>query len=204
MNMNDQRLEAYVSLIQQLLDCENGTEGAILQQHEELVDAGLVAVMEQYADLMEAQGDSNAGWLRQFAGQLAQMLGQTGGEQTGVQDAVRFAAEIVQLIAQTQGDRKQIYSFFQSNRTRLNSELLAALPILFKDLVSNNQPEFIAAVFAEFGNLIQQFPLGNRMLNLELGIAAYQLALQVYTREAFPEQWAATQNNLATAYTNLM
>ncbi|MHC5862236.1 CHAT domain-containing protein, partial [Nostoc sp.] len=35
----------------------------------------------------------------------------------------------------------------------------------------------------------------------ELAIkAAFQLALQVYTREAFPEQWAATQNNLAIAY----
>jgi CHAT domain-containing protein len=35
---------------------------------------------------------------------------------------------------------------------------------------------------------------------LEKAIAASQLALQVYTREAFPEQWAGTQHNLAFAY----
>ncbi|TAH50884.1 MAG: CHAT domain-containing protein, partial [Chloroflexota bacterium] len=30
----------------------------------------------------------------------------------------------------------------------------------------------------------------------------YELALEVYTRAAFPEQWATTQNNLANAYKN--
>ncbi|WP_156093363.1 tetratricopeptide repeat protein, partial [Planktothrix serta] len=36
--------------------------------------------------------------------------------------------------------------------------------------------------------------------NLEKAIAAYQAALEVYTRTAFPEDWAMTQNNLAAAY----
>ncbi len=60
----------------------------------------------------------------------------------------------------------------------------------------------IAAVFVEFGDLIQQFPLGSRMLNLEMGIAAYEQVLQVYTRDAFSEDWAMTQNNLAIAFRN--
>jgi hypothetical protein len=47
-----------------------------------------------------------------------------------------------------------------------------------------------------------EFPLGNRALNLELAIAAYEAALAVYTREAFPEKWAMTQNNLGNAYQN--
>jgi CHAT domain-containing protein len=41
---------------------------------------------------------------------------------------------------------------------------------------------------------------GERADNLEQAIAASTLALQVYTREAFPQQWAMTQNNLAIAY----
>jgi predicted LPLAT superfamily acyltransferase len=41
---------------------------------------------------------------------------------------------------------------------------------------------------------------GERADNLEQAIAAYQSALQVYTRDAFPQAWAITQNNLGNAY----
>jgi CHAT domain-containing protein len=197
--MDEQRLAAYVNLIERLLGCESGTEGTILQQHEELVDAGLIAVMEQYADFMETQGDTNADWLRQFAGWLAQMIRQA---EVG-QEAVSFAVEVIRLIDETEEDLNQIHDFFRANLNRLDSDLLEALPIVFRNALSNFQPgarEFIAALFTKFGNLIKKFPLGDQMLNLELGIEAYQLALQVRTRESFPEQWARTQNNLAIAY----
>ncbi|MEG4275274.1 MULTISPECIES: CHAT domain-containing protein, partial [unclassified Microcoleus] len=41
---------------------------------------------------------------------------------------------------------------------------------------------------------------GEKAQNIELAIASYTAALKVYTREAFPEKWATTQNNLANAY----
>ncbi|MCA2644146.1 MULTISPECIES: CHAT domain-containing protein, partial [unclassified Microcystis] len=41
---------------------------------------------------------------------------------------------------------------------------------------------------------------GERAENLELAIVAYNLSLEVYTREAFPYEWARTQNNLGNAY----
>jgi tetratricopeptide (TPR) repeat protein len=37
---------------------------------------------------------------------------------------------------------------------------------------------------------------------MEKAIAAFQSALQGYTDEAFPEDWARTQNNLATIYSD--
>ncbi len=40
---------------------------------------------------------------------------------------------------------------------------------------------------------------GERADNLEQSISAYEQALQVYTRDAFPEDWAMTQSNLALA-----
>ncbi|MDB9420194.1 hypothetical protein PN467_06580 [Microcystis aeruginosa CS-563/04] len=74
--MNEARIEAYLALIQALLQCENGQEPALLQANAELVDAGLVAVMGQYADFLQQQGeDNNAGWLRNMAQQLGQFLG---------------------------------------------------------------------------------------------------------------------------------
>ncbi|WP_293369876.1 CHAT domain-containing tetratricopeptide repeat protein [Microcoleus sp. CAWBG556] len=41
---------------------------------------------------------------------------------------------------------------------------------------------------------------GDKADNIELAIAAYTKALQVYTPQAFPQGWAMTQNNLGTAY----
>jgi CHAT domain-containing protein len=41
---------------------------------------------------------------------------------------------------------------------------------------------------------------GERKDNLETAIACYENSLQVYTYEAFPYEWANTQNNLAIAY----
>jgi CHAT domain-containing protein len=73
--MDEQRMQTYVGLIQQLLGCSQGEEGMLLQANAALVDAGLVAVMGQYADWMDSQGNSNSRRLRQLAGQLAQALG---------------------------------------------------------------------------------------------------------------------------------
>ena len=108
-------------------------------------------------------------------------------------------------LAETQGDQTQIHQFFESNRAKLDELLLEALPLVFKALTAEKLPETrknIAQFFEMFGALIQQFPLGDRMLNLELSITAHQLALRVYTREAFPEDWATIQNNLGAAYRN--
>src|SRR5436305_1690402 len=41
---------------------------------------------------------------------------------------------------------------------------------------------------------------GDRQANLERAITAYQAALQIYTQEAFPAEWAATQHDLGNAY----
>ena len=43
---------------------------------------------------------------------------------------------------------------------------------------------------------------GDTAENLEMAIAVYQYALQVRTKEAFPNQWAMTQYNLGIAYRN--
>ncbi|KPQ31268.1 MAG: hypothetical protein HLUCCO16_22120 [Phormidium sp. OSCR] len=41
---------------------------------------------------------------------------------------------------------------------------------------------------------------GERADNIEEAIRCYQAALEVYTRSAFPYEWAMTQNNLGNAY----
>ena len=129
-------------------------------------------------------------------------MGKTGlGQSTPpMQNAERFILVFRKWAAK--GEQAQI-QFLKSKQAQLNESLLEVLPLVFKALTTDEPPENrqkIAFLFVEFGDSVWRFPLGNRMLNLELSITAYELALQVYTRDAFPENWAMTQNNLGIAY----
>jgi len=74
--MNEQRTQAYVNLIEQLLACTDDEElNNILQANQELIDPEFLQVMENYATWLEQQGNNNpAAWLRNMAQQLRQFL----------------------------------------------------------------------------------------------------------------------------------
>ena len=74
--MNEQRAQAYVNLIEQLLACTDDEElNNILQANQELIDSEFLQVMENYATWLEEQGNHNpAAWLRNIAQQLRQFL----------------------------------------------------------------------------------------------------------------------------------
>jgi len=74
--MDEQRIEDYWSLIQELLNCPSGEESEILKRHSNLVDEGLVRVMLWVAAWIAQEGDPNADWLRGFALQLAEVIGE--------------------------------------------------------------------------------------------------------------------------------
>jgi CHAT domain-containing protein len=198
--MDEQRMQAYLGLIEQLLGCAQEEETALLQANAGLVDAGLLDVMEKYTAGLETQGNSNAGRLRQFVTQLAQWLEENNPSSSAFRHAVALALKIMDLVWLTNGDETQVYTFFRANVGQLDEILMQALPDLFTILIQKHEPSLIAAIFAKFGNLILQFPSGSRMLNVEISIVAYEQVLQVYTREAFLSDWAGNQNNLANAY----
>ena len=116
-----------------------------------------------------------------------------------------FLRTVLTQIDQTWGDVEPVYDLFRKNLDKLTETLLDELPAVFSELVagqSKDKSRRTADIFIIFGVRISEFPLGNRALNVELSIAAYEAALQVYTRDAFPQQWAMTQNNLGSAYQN--
>jgi CHAT domain-containing protein len=202
--MDEQRSQAYLTLIEQLLNCPQGQEGELLQAHPDLLDAELLEVMEQVAAYLESQRSSNAQWLRGFAAQLAEVLDLETSAPRGTKTAHQFLLETLQLIVDKRFDPQQIYPLWAQQQTRFSTELLTVLPAVAAQLFEENadQRTYIAELLGEFGNLIQQFPLGIRWLNLELGIAAYQQAMTVRTRDAMPVDWARTMMNLAIAYRN--
>ena len=111
--------------------------------------------------------------------------------------------QIFATIDQTQGDPKAVYVLLQQQV--FTYAHLSALETEWNEKLAQLPPKHhyhLAALFSIFADLIQQFPQGNRVLNLELSIQAYQLVLQVRTHETFPKDWAKTQNNLGNTYSD--
>ena len=74
--MNSDRQQAYLNLINQLLNSPSGDEAQILNIHPELLDDGLVAAMLEEADNLREKGElKNANWLKILAGLLGDFLG---------------------------------------------------------------------------------------------------------------------------------
>jgi tetratricopeptide (TPR) repeat protein len=115
-----------------------------------------------------------------------------------------FLLELLQLKAKT-SDPKVVYPFLAQHTDKLNLTLAATAQQWFHSQLDPNNSQKNQDLARNFNNLaidIQQFPLGSRLNNLEIAITLYQAALTVYTRQAFPYEWAATQNNLGEAYRN--
>ncbi|PZV09974.1 MAG: hypothetical protein DCF32_00975 [Leptolyngbya sp.] len=120
-------------------------------------------------------------------------------------NATQFMRAFGKCYAKAEGDEWQVEQFLQANLAKLDEYLLEALPHVFPKLLEDGHlgdRQNVAWLFGDFGNAVWKFPLGDRALNLELSIAAYQVALRVFTREVLPEDWAKSQNNLGIAYCN--
>ncbi len=200
--MDENLSQTYLKLIQSLLDSPSGEEAQILQANSELVDAGLVRMMQQVAEHLAAEGSGNATWLRKYAVEIAYSLGIVAATP---QEYLQFLLQVLQAIADSDGNPQVVYPLLKANLDKLDDGLTQILQAWATQTLAEVEPQqaqYLAAVLVEFGNLIQQFPLGKKASNLETAIASYQNALQIYTRDAFPQDWAMTQNNLANAYRN--
>jgi hypothetical protein len=57
--MNEQRTQAYLNLINQLLTCNEGDEPQILQENQRLLDRGLIEIMIAVAQQYREAGREN-------------------------------------------------------------------------------------------------------------------------------------------------
>ncbi|WP_041229573.1 hypothetical protein [Rippkaea orientalis] len=109
--MDEARIQAYVSLIEQLLSCPDGEEPNILQANEALIDNGLLQVMESYANSLEEQGsNNNAAWLRTIAQQLGQYLNP---QEVNLEDYQNFLLEVLQAEDESNSDVAVVYPILQ-------------------------------------------------------------------------------------------
>ena len=64
----------------------------------------------------------------------------------------------------------------------------------------HRDPIRFAPEFGSLGHALVELASGDRRRQLEEAIACYGRALEMRTKEAFPTEWAATQNSLGIAY----
>ncbi|WP_293156828.1 MULTISPECIES: CHAT domain-containing protein [unclassified Microcoleus] len=205
--MNEQRLQGYRHLVQALLSCPSGEEAAILNANSELLDAGLVQVMTQVAENLAENGEQNAAdFLQSVANQILHLV-----EKPSITESpqdlhyLHFLLEVLQLVSDTDADLRVVYQFLQSNLDKLDVKLSDTLREWATTLLSEStadKAEAVASIICNFGNLIQQFPLGSRSVNIELAIVAYQIGLSFFTRELYSANWALCETNLGRAYSH--
>ncbi|BAG01452.1 CHAT domain-containing protein [Microcystis aeruginosa] len=201
--MNEQRAQAYVNLIEKLLACTDDEElNNILQANQELIDPQFLQVMEDYATWLEQQGNHNpVAWLRNMAQQLGQYLNPQAGS---IEEYQEFLLELLQAEHESNDPAPAVvYPILQRCQHLLDDTFAQVLQQYARNVFSQRKAEDVAVIARVIQNLcnkIKQFPLGSRANNLEIAITGYHTLLEVYTREAFPKQWAMTQNNLGTAY----
>jgi CHAT domain-containing protein len=207
--MNEQRTQAYLNLINQLLTCNQGDEPRILQENQELLDQGLIEVMIAVAQQFEGAGRENeAQWLMNMAQQLAEALGllnNTATESTTPpQDYLNFLRETLLKVVENPNSQL-IYAFWAQNLDKLDDNLARILDSWARETLTQLtllQAYSIAADIVNFSILIKEFPLGNIAANHEIAITGYEIALTIVTFDAFPQDWAMTQYNLGEVYSN--
>ncbi|NEO24526.1 tetratricopeptide repeat protein, partial [Moorena sp. SIO4A5] len=197
--MDEERLQDYRNLIQELLSCPSGKELEILKSHWDLVDGGLVQVIQQEAELLLEKGNNNAAeYLTNVAGQLTEAL-----RLSSIDSQLNLLMEVLQATGKSNGNPQVVYPLLQANLDQLDDNLALLLRAWATAKLAEVEPELaqgIAEIIVNFSNLIAQFPQGSRATNLEIAITGYELVGTVFTREAFPQDWARTQNNLGNAY----
>ena len=195
-----ERNRSYLQLIQALLDCAEGEEGQILTDNQHLLDDGLIATMQEVADDFDNQAENGGAWLRNVANNLATYLSNA----QPSQEHFDFLLEILRSIADG-ATQEQVYDLFRQNLDKIDLKLAQALQIWANDRLANLESEQqteIANVIWYFCNFIKDFPLGNKLSNIEIAITGYQINLTVFSEQESPQAWAATQNNLGNAYSD--
>lgn len=210
--MDKQRLQAYYQLIQQLLSCPHGEEAAILQANRELLDVGFLELLKVGVEQMSTQeGQENrANRLLALASQLSEELDipLTPEPETPVNEAdfdtyFQFLLEVLKATEESRGNPQVVYPLLAANKDKLNLTFVELLRLWATNTLEEAEPDakqFFAGVIVDFSNLIREFPLGNQADNIEIAITGYEIALTVFTRHTYQEQWATLQHNLGYAY----
>lgn len=138
--MNQQRLRAYIALIQKLLACPSGEEWILLRQNEALVTPELVQVMEQVATQLVNQGDlKEAKFLHNLAGQIHHLFVAKTVQHSGNEDYSQVYLELIQaLLDCPQGSEREL---LEANQELVGPGLVQMMQQVAAQLVAKGDQE---------------------------------------------------------------
>jgi hypothetical protein len=116
-----------------------------------------------------------------------------------------FLLNILQSVSDSNSDPNVVYPLLKQNLTLLNDRLIEVLNVWVRSTstqVHRTAQKSIARTLSDFGDLIEEFPLGNKAVNMELSIVCYGLALEIFTVVEDAEIWAYIQSRLGAVYKN--
>ncbi|WP_052308467.1 MULTISPECIES: CHAT domain-containing tetratricopeptide repeat protein [Moorena] len=116
-----------------------------------------------------------------------------------------FLLEVLQAIADSNGDQQVVEKLLEANIDKFNQTLADKLRDWATSKLAEaeaGEAKSLSADIVEFSKIVAKLPLGDKASTIEIAITGYEVALSVYTREAFPFDWAKTQYNLGNAYRN--
>ena len=208
--MEENRPQAYLQLIHTLLNCPKVEEPQILEDNSELLDRTFLETCELVASTLAKQGGENgANFLRNLASQLEQFMDQkdekdsNNSEDENYHESANFFLEVLQAEQESNSNIAVIYPMLAEREHLLDARFAEILQQVAEKLIGGENPETISSIVAVIENLsnhIIEFPLGNKLNNIEIAITGYQIVLN--NREPGSAKFAQTENNLAMAYSD--
>jgi tetratricopeptide (TPR) repeat protein len=199
--MDKKRQEDYLNLIELLLNSPSYQRQEILNAHRNLIDSGLVQMMEKTAAMLAKQAEI----LTSLVGQLTQRQEFFNNIKVFTPEEYRhFLLQVLQASAKSDEESKELYLLLQANQDKLNEHFAQqlrnwAMATLLN--TSTERAENIAAIIADFSDRLQQFQPLKRTHKIEIAIAGYEtITATIFTRDAYPREWAVIQNRLGAAY----
>ena len=208
--MDNKRWEAYFNLVNALLNCASDEElNRLLNTNQNLIDAKLVEMMGQVAEVLAKKGNDNStNFLIYLVCQLSETLEFSPSTPStsslpSYESKLSFIKKILRSTLDSNGNSEIVYPILETNLELMDENLAQVMRCWITAILPDLQPKAAlrtAEVIAEFSSLIRKFPLGNPPVNVEIAITGNEVAAKILTREAFPQQWAKLQNNLGTTY----
>ncbi|MDJ0678037.1 MAG: hypothetical protein QNJ36_22085 [Calothrix sp. MO_167.B42] len=166
MKMKQQELQAYLTLIQELLSCPHGEEWILLERHEKLVTPELVQVLEQVARQMEAGGKTDtAKYLHHWAMQIDHLFKEAVHHQSEDEKSQAYLKLIKSLLDCPSGSEVEILAV---NEHLIDSNLVKLMRQVAAQMSTQNQVEaatFLNNLAAEIGRTL--VPVDNFKANLQ-------------------------------------
>ncbi|NET78325.1 MULTISPECIES: CHAT domain-containing protein [Okeania] len=208
--MNQNRIQAYINLIQQLLNSPTERKDKILATNQKLLDKGLLQTIIMMAQTSAEKGNEEAQeLLLTFAVELSEKLDISITENTSATatplEYLEFLTQVLQATHESKNNPQIIHPILQENLNKLDQGLVETLQTWATSTLVEIKPEeahSIAADIVNFSNQIQEFTLGDKADNLEIAITGYKTALTVYNNAYKTHNWVSIINNLGTAYLN--